>query len=876
MTLYMPLFKSCSTVKTLSQLHAHLLTTGLHKGTLASTKLIESYAKMGSLESARLVFEKFQTPDSFMWGVLIKCYVWNRFYEEAISLYHEMSCCYHETQFSSFIFPPILRACSNIGEVGIGQKVHGRIIKYGLDSDTVVQTSLLSMYGETASLSNAKKVFDEMLLKDVVSWCSIISSYLHNGKAKEGLELFRQMVSKGVEPDSVTMLSVAEVCGQFGSWILARSVHGHAVRREIQWDGSLGSSLVAMYSKCGDLYSAERLFRCSSNHSAALWTTMISCYNQSGCFQEAIDMFEEMQVSNVEPNSVTMISVLCSCARIGWLKGGKSVHCFVIRKAIDHDMERLGPALIDLYGNCGKIRDCQNVFNMVEGENIVTWNILMSVFARKGKSEDALTLFSLMHKQGLLPDSFSLASALSVCGDIGSSDLGHQIHGYVIKAGILCEFVQNSLIDMYSKSGLVDSANQIFEDIEWKTVVTWNSMICGFSQNGNSVEAISLFDKMYLNCLEIDKVALLSVIQACSHLGYLEKGKWVHHKLICNGVKGDTYIETSLIDMYAKCGALEIARRVFDNMEERSVVSWSAMIAGYGMHGQINDAISLFSQMVELGIKPNEITFMNILSACSHTCFVEEGKAYFASMTRDFGIEPISDHYTCIVDLLSRAGDLSGAYNIIKSMSFPAGASIWGAFLNGCRIHREMDMLKRIPINLLDADYNSAGYHSLLSDIYAEGGKWDEFGKVRLKMRSAGLRKVPGCSIIEIEKRIYRFGAGDTSHSQTKEIYRFLEDFVDMAQKAGYTEKDLYMTDTGEFPRGNNVISHGERLAIAFGILNTSPGTTLRISKNLRVCRDCHSFTKIVSKLTGRTIIMRDLNRFHHFKDGFCSCRDYW
>ncbi|KAK2973448.1 hypothetical protein RJ640_007949 [Escallonia rubra] len=738
---------------------------------------------MGPLESAKLVFNTFPEPDSFMWGVLIKCCVWNRFFKEAISLYDNML--YKLTHISSFIFPSVLRACCGFGDLGIGQKVHGRIIKCGFESDSVVQTSLLSMYGETACLHNARKVFDELSVRDIVSWSSIISSYVQNGQETKGLELFCKMVVRGIEPDSVTMLSVAEACGELGLLRQAKSIHGFVVSREIQRNGSLDNSLVAMYGKCGDLYSAERLFDNVVDRCTSSWTAMITCYNNNGCYREALDIFVEMHKPNAEPNAVTMMVVLCSCARLGWLKEGKSVHGSIIRRVMDPENDLLRPALIDMYSNCGNLRDCHKIFDTTRERHVVSWNMLISGYAREGMSEEALLLFVQMQRQLLLPDSFTLASALSACGNIGFFQFGCQIHGYVIKAGSSSEFVQNSLIDMYSKCGFVDGSYKIFENSQQKSVIMWNSMMCGFSQNGSSTKALNLFNQMYSDRLEMDEVTFLSAIQACSNLGYLEKGKWIHHKLITMGVTKDTHIDTALSDMYAKCGDLQMAQGVFDSMSKRSVVSWSVMVGGYGMHGQIDAAISLFNRMLEVGTRPNDVTFMNILSACSHAGHVEEGKLHFNRM-RDFGIEPKFEHFACLVDLLSRAGDLDGAYSIIKSMPFAADASIWGALLNGCRIHRRMDMLNNIQQNIINTNMDDTGYYTLLSNIFAEGGEWDEFRMVRSLMRSTGLRKVFGNSTIEINKRVYLFGANDSCHSEAKEIYRLLGNFQTLAQEHGH------------------------------------------------------------------------------------------
>ncbi|WCJ22153.1 Tetratricopeptide repeat (TPR)-like superfamily protein [Euphorbia peplus] len=743
MTLYMPLFRSCTTLKLLTQLHAHLIVTGLHNDPQPSTKLIESYSQMGTLQSSTSVFHTFPNPDSFMWGVLIKCHVWSNFFQEAIFLYNHMVLT--NSHIGDFIFSSVLRASAGFGDLGIAQKIHGRIIKSGFDFDPVVETSLLGVYGDLGCVKDARKVFDGMLVRDVVSWSSIISCYVNNGDVNEGLEMFRLLTSKGVELDSLTMLSVAEACGELGVIRLTRSVHGYILRREIETRGALDNSLVVMYCKCDDFPSAKRIFMNMINKSVASWTAMISCYNRCGSFRQALEVFVEMLESRVEPNAVTIMAVLSACVGSSLHREGKSVHCYAFKHS-DLVDDYLGPSLIELYVKCSNMRYCEKVLYTVGMRNIISWNMLISGFASQGLLKEALALFVEMQRQGLVPDSFSLSSSLSVCGDGGLLQVGHQIHGLAIKRPNLDEFVENSLIDMYSKCGLVDMAYLIFDQIQNKGVIAWNSMICGFSQNGNSLEAISLFDQMYINCLELNEVTFLAAIQACAHIGRFDKGKWLHQKLIVFGIK-DIYIDTALIDMYSKCGELQTAQAGFDRMSERSVVSWSTMISGYGIHGNVDAAISLFEGMVESGIKPNEITFMNVLSACSHSGYVEEGKFYFNSM-KDFGVEPSSEHVACMVDLLSRAGDLSEAYRIIKSMPFPAKASIWSTLLSGCRIHQRMDMIRSIERDIVNMKTDDTGFFTLLSNIYAEEGNWKECRKVRSKMESIGLKKVPGYSEI--------------------------------------------------------------------------------------------------------------------------------
>ncbi|PIA39494.1 hypothetical protein AQUCO_02600147v1 [Aquilegia coerulea] len=723
---------------------------------------------MGNLHSARIVFNTFTNPDSFMWGVLIRNYVWNHFYIEAISLYNQLHIC------DRYIFPSLLKACSGLSDVGLGRKFHGKIVKSGVEFDKFVETALLCMYSDCGSLNEACKVFDDMSMKDVVSWSSMILSYVRNGRVYEGLDLFRKMVFQGIEVDSVTMLSVIEACYVVCDCKLAKSVHGYILKRMIRGigsDESLESSLIVMYSTCGDLDNAERLFNRGTCLNNASWTAMISCYNKRGRFQEALDIYVKMQECNVEPNSVTVVGVLVSCSRLFWLREGMSVHGFILRSGIDLGFGTVGSALIDMYASCGKLGNCEKVFLSIKDRTIVSWNSVISVYARNGLEEEAFRLFLQLRLHGLSPDSFTLASSLSACGKSGYYQLGSQIHSLIVQTGFDSnEYVQNSLIDMYCKCGFVDIAYKIFVKMQEKSLITWNSMICGFTQNGNSVEAIGLLDQMHCKNLEMDNVTFLSALQSCSHLSYLEKGRCFHHKLIINGLKKDSYVDTTLTDMYAKCGDLPMAQRVFDTMLERSVASWSAIIAGYGIHGYLDNAISLFNQMVGLGIRPNDITFISILSACSHAGSVEQGKFYFNLMRKDFDIEPILEHFILMVDLLSRAGDLTGALWIINTMSVPASSSIWGALLNGCRIHGRFDMIETIRKTILDLEPNNSGYYTLLSNIYAEGGKWDEFRMMRAMMKDIGLRKVPGYSMIQINRKMYRFGAGDTTNSQSRKI----------------------------------------------------------------------------------------------------------
>jgi pentatricopeptide repeat protein len=329
--------------------------------------------------------------------------------------------------------------------------------------------------------------------------------------------------------------------------------------------------------------------------------------------------------------------------------------------------------------------------------------------------------------------------------------------------------------------------------------------------------------------------------------------------------------------MYAKCGSIEIARHLFDKMVKRDVVSWNTIISGYGMHGRGEDALALFSQMQEKDMVPNSITFISVLSACSHAGLVNEGWHYFDCMNKVYCISPGMKHYACMVDLLGRAGLLDEAQNFIQKMPIQPDAGVWGALLGACRIHGNVDLGECIAKQLLELESEDAGHYVLVSNIYAAAGRWDDVSRMRTLMKKRELKKTPGYSFIEVNNRTHAFVVGDRSHPQSEQIYALLENLAGQMEVAGYVpDTKFVLHDVEEEVKEDLLYSHSEKLAIAFGLINTSPGTPIRITKNLRVCGDCHNATKFICKIVGRDIIVRDAYRFHHFTNGMCSCGDYW
>ncbi|KAF8391692.1 hypothetical protein HHK36_024001 [Tetracentron sinense] len=550
----------------------------------------------------------------------------------------------------------------------------------------------------------------------------------------------------------------------------------------------------------------------------------------------------------------------------------------------------------------------RQIFHRVEKPEIFVWNSCLKTFAEGNSPIDAIRLFYRLRQFDVQPDTFTCSFLLKACSLLSDLSNGRIVHGLVLKLGFQSDlFVENTVVHMYACCGVIDDARRLFEKMPQRDVVTWNimitqliklgeigraydlftqmpersvrswtAMIAGYVQCGKPKEAIHLFRQMEEAGEKPNEVTIVAVLAACADLGALDLGRRVHEYSNRCGFKRNVRICNTLIDMYVKCGCLEVARRVFDEIDERTVVSWSAMIGGLAMHGQGEEALRLFSRMSQIGIRPNGVTFIGLLHACSHMGLVNEGRKFFASMTRDYGIIPQIEHYGCMVDLLSRAGNLQEAHEFIKNMPIEPNGVVWGALLGGCKLHKNVELAEEAIKHLLKLDPLNDGYYVVLSNVYADAGRWEDTGRVRKLMRDRGVKKTPGWSSITIDGVVHEFVAGDVAHHQAEEIYKRWEKLLQQMKSRGYVpDTSVVLLDMDEDKKEHVLYRHSEKLALVFGLMNTPPRTPIRIMKNLRVCEDCHSALKLISAIAAREIIVRDRNRFHCFKDGSCSCREY-
>ncbi|KAJ0693164.1 putative tetratricopeptide-like helical domain superfamily, DYW domain-containing protein [Helianthus annuus] len=653
-------------------------------------------------------------------------------------------------------------------------------------------------------------------------------------------------------------------------------IHSQITLTGFQFNGFIITKFIHVASNLGEILYARQVFDEFPQPYVFLWNAIIRGYSKHNMFSEGIAMYNRMQNTGVGPDCFTLPHVLKACGGAAAFEVGRAVHGQIFRRGFEGD-GFVQNGLVAVYAKCGRIDNARSVFDGLGDRTVVSWTSIISAYAQNGEPIEALRIFKKMRSCGLQPDWITLVSVISAYADIEDVGQGKSSHSCVIKMGLESEpDLRIALITLYAKCGNVMIAKSLFDETETCNVIMWNTMISGFAKNGCCNEAIVLFEQMLSKNLKPDSVTVCSTILACAQLGSLEEARKMGDYIDKSEYKHDVFVNSALIDMYAKCGSVELARKVFDQTKTKDIVVWSSMIVGYGLHGKAREAINLFDSMKQAGVGPNVVTFIGLLTACNHAGLVEDGWRIFNSM-KDYNIEPRHQHYACVVDLLGRAGCLDRAYDFIKTMPIDPGVSVWGALLSASRIYRHVALGEYSAQHLFSLDPYNTGHYVQLSNLYASVGMWSGVARVRVLMKEKGLAKDMGCSMIEIKGKLHVFRMGDMSHPRSDEIFKEHKRLDTRLKEAGLvadTESALH--DLSYEDKEESICNHSERLAIVYGLMSTPAGSILRVTKNLRACVNCHAAIKLISRIENREIVVRDANRFHHFKNGECSCGDYW
>ncbi|XP_042500623.1 pentatricopeptide repeat-containing protein At1g15510, chloroplastic [Macadamia integrifolia] len=754
-----------------------------------------------------------------------------------------------------------------------GARVYAHVSSSTTHLSIRLGNSLLSMFVRLGNLLDAWYVFGKMEERDVFSWNVLIGGYAKSGFFDDSLNLYHRMLWVGVKPDIYTFPCVLRTCGGVPDLARGIEVHVHVIRFGFEADVDVTNALITMYAKCGDVRSARLMFDRMPMRDQISWNAMISGYIENDECLEGLKLFSMMRDLSIDPDLMTMTSVISACEILNNVRLGEVIHGYVCTKEFREDVS-ICNALIQMYSSVGNLSEAEKVFCRMGFKDVVSWTAMISGYEKNGLPHKAVEAYQQMELKGVKPDEVTLVSVLSACASRGLPDLGIKLHEFANKMGLIAYTeVGNSLIDMYSKCGCIDKALEVFKQMPEKNVISWTSIIFGFRINNRSLEALSFFRQMRFS-LKPNSVTLVAALSTCARIGALMCGKEIHAHALRSGVGFERFLPNALLDMYTRCGRMEYARTQFDSYIDKDVSSWNIMLTGYARQGYGTLAIDLFHRMVEEGAEPDEITFIALLCACSRSGMVTEGMEYFNGMKQQYGVTPNLKHYACMVDLLGRAGHVEDAYEFIESMPVEPDSAVWGALLNACRIHRQVELGELAAGFIFEMDSESIGYYVLLSNLYADNGRWDEVLRVRRAMRERGVMFDPGCSWVEVKGKVHAFLSGDNSHPQIKEINAVLNSLYERIKTINLNMlENSSLTDTGT-SKADIFCGHSERLAIAFGLINTLPGVPIWVTKNLYMCSSCHNTVKFISKIVRREITVRDTEQFHHFKDGICSCGD--
>lgn len=703
------------------------------------------------------------------------------------------------------------------------------------------------------------------------------------------------MITEGTDVETSFYAPLLQECLNSNSVSDTQVVHGHIVKTGTHEDVFVMSFLVNVYAKCGNMESARKVFDVMSRRNVVAWTTLMVGYVKNSQPENAIRVFQEMLDSGSYPSNYSLAIALNACTSLQSLKLGDQFHAFIIKYHIDFDTS-IGNALCSFYSKCGRLDSALRSFSRIKEKNVISWTAAISACGENGEATKGLKILVEMLSENIQPNEFTLASALSLCCEILLLEIGTQIHTFCTKLGYDFNLrIRNSLTYLYLKCGWIDEAQMLFNRMDNVSLVTWNAMIAGHAQMmelakddlsayQNGSEALNLFLKLNRSGMKPDLFTLSSVLSVCSRLVALEQGEQVHALAIKTGFLSDVVVGTSLINMYNKCGSIERASKAFLEMSTRTMISWTSMITGYSQHGRSQQALQLFDDMRLAGVRPNQVTFVGVLSACSHAGLVNEALNYFEIMQKEYKIKPVMDHYACLIDMFVRLGRLQEAFDFIKEMNFEPSEFIWSSLIAGCRSHGNLELAFYAAEQLLSLRPKDTETYVLLLNMYLSAGRYKDVSRVRKIMKEEKVGKLKDLSWISIKDKVYSFKPNDKGHPL---LYKSMEDLIAKAKSLGYEslenddiseeedEEKASSSSSSSSSQRTNTIHHSEKLAITFGLENLPNSSAVRVVKSTIMCKDCHNFIKYASKVTGREIVIRDSKRLHKFVNGHCSCGDF-
>ncbi|KAK4789694.1 hypothetical protein SAY86_016998 [Trapa natans] len=735
--------------------------------------MVFGYAGCGMMKAAKDMFDLMLDRDVISWNCLISGFVRNGDYVKSIGLFMEMR--WVGVGFDPTTLSIILKASSILEDLMMGVQIHVLAIRMGFHENVVAASALVNMYGKCKQLESSLQLFHEMPVKNMVSWSALIAGYVQSDELIEAIHIFKEMQRVGIGVSQSSYASVLRSSSGLSALGLGSQLHGHALKSNFGADIIVATATLDMYAKCQRLFDAQKLFIMMPKRSLQSYNAIITGYSQCDKGAEALVFFRLLQRSGLGFDEISLSGALSACGIIKGILEGPQVHAVTTKSTFSSSL-CVENAILDMYGKCGALKEACSIFDEMERRDAVSWNAIIAAHEQNEDDERTLQLFALMVHSGMEPDEFTYGSVLKACASGQALSCGLAIHNRIVKLGIGGDlFVGSALIDMYSKCAVMEEAEKVHSRLEEKTTVSWNTIISGFALQNQSEEAQKYFTFMLKTGAGPDNFTYATIIDTCANLATISLGKQIHALVLKLKLQEDVYICSTLVDMYSKCGNLKDSRLMFEKAPDRDFVTWNAMISGYSHHGHGEEALEIFESMQCHNVKPNHATFVSVLRACAHMGLLKRGAEYFEMMVNNYRFDPQLEHYCCMVDILGRSGRINEALNLIYQMPFEADAVIWRTLLSACGTHGNIEIAENAARHILQLDPEDSSTYVLLSNIYANIGKWEEVSKMRKVMQCNKLRKEPGCSWIQVKEEVHMFLVGDKAHPRGEEIYEMLD-----------------------------------------------------------------------------------------------------
>uniref|UniRef100_A0ACD5US00 Uncharacterized protein n=1 Tax=Avena sativa TaxID=4498 RepID=A0ACD5US00_AVESA len=763
-----------------SCLHGFVVRAGYARGVAVAKAIMDMYGRHGAVADARLMFDEMSCPDTVCWNILITGSSRAGFFDDVFGLFRSMLACgVDESMPTAVTVAVVIPVCAKLRDLRAGRSVHGYVVKTGLESDTLCGNALVSMYakcgGGSGITDDVRRAFSSIHCRDVVSWNSIIAGYSENGLFEEALTLFGQMISEECLPNYSTVANILPVCSfmEHGRYY-GKEVHGFVFRSGLYTNVSVCNALMTHYSKVCEMRVVESIFRSMDSRDIVTWNTIIAGYVMNGYHPRVLDLFRKLLSTGMAPDSVSFISLLTACAQVGDVKGGMGVHGYIFRRPALRQETSLMNALISFYSQCDRFDDALHSFADIFVKDSVSWNAILSACANRGQHiKEFVKLFSEMCRKVTRWDSVTILNVIRMSTSCGIK-MVRGAHGYSLRVGYIGEIsVANAILDAYAKCGHPQDADILFRNLAGRNIVTDNTMISCYLKNNSVEEAEVIFHRMsekdqttwnlmiqlyarnnmcdqafnlfrQLQCL--DTVSITNILLPCIHLSSVQLVRQCHGYMLRASLE-DIHLEGALLDAYSKCGNITNAFNLFQVSPNKDIVTFTAMIGGYAMHGMAEEAVELFYEMLTLDIKPDHVVLTTLLSACSHGALVDAGIKIFKFAREIYRVELTAEHYTCMVDLLGRGGRLEDAYNIALDMPpHLVNANAWGSLLGACKVHGEARIGQLAAKHLFSMEVGDIGNYISVSNLYAADEKWDGVEHVRKLMKSKDMKKPAGYS----------------------------------------------------------------------------------------------------------------------------------